>query len=181
MPTNVLEYLLGQYYASSDEGTIQTAMANKTFLCGVETLGAEAYMLFVANTQHTVPYIRLFYQIRNLMELIETVVSNKAQDEEIEIHLLTQEDEFKNEQQTESLEKIKAACQSVGISFTWEYDATGSLHARHITTDNGWKILLDRGLDIYQHYEMNDNFTFANRLQQFRSCKAFEVTFMRLD
>jgi ATP-dependent Lon protease len=38
---------------------------------------------------------------------------------------------------------------------------------------------LDRGLDIFQHYEMNDAFTFANRLQQYRPCKAFEVTFIK--
>jgi hypothetical protein len=25
---------------------------------------------------------------------------------------------------------------------------------------------------------MNDSFTFANRLQQYRACKAFEVTFI---
>jgi hypothetical protein len=49
----------------------------------------------------------------------------------------------------------------------------------HIVTDHGWKISLDRGLDIFQHYEMNDAFTFANRLQQYRPCKAFEVTFIK--
>ena len=42
-----------------------------------------------------------------------------------------------------------------------------------------WKISLDRGLDIFQHYEMNDTFTFANRLQQYRPCKAFEITFIK--
>ena len=68
---------------------------------------------------------------------------------------------------------------AVGIDFTWEFDETGSIHARHIVTDHGWKILLDRGLDVFQNYEMNDAFTFANRLQQHRSCKAFEVTFLR--
>lgn len=40
-------------------------------------------------------------------------------------------------------------------------------------------IALDRGLDIFQHYEMNDAFTFANCLQQYRPCKAFEVTFIK--
>jgi ATP-dependent Lon protease len=45
-------------------------------------------------------------------------------------------------------------------------------------TDHGWKILMDRGLDVFQNYEMNDSFTFANRLQQYRACKAFEVTFI---
>jgi len=32
-------------------------MANKSFSRGVETLGAEASMVFVGNTQHTVPYM----------------------------------------------------------------------------------------------------------------------------
>ena len=30
-----------------------------------------------------------------------------------------------------------------------------TIHARHIVTDNGWKIFLDRSLDIFQRYEMN--------------------------
>lgn len=129
----------------------------------------------------TDPYIRLFYQIRNFMEFIETVVKYKAQDEEVNVHLITTEDDFKGDQQKESFEKIKTSCSAVGIEFTWEFDDTGTIHARHIVSDNGWKISLDRGLDIFQHYEMNDAFTFSNRLQQFRPCKAFEVTFIRND
>jgi len=127
----------------------------------------------------TDPYIRLFYQVRNLMEFIESAVKFKSQDEEIAIHLITAEDDFKADHQTESLEKIKESCAAIGIHFTWEFDGTGTIHARHIVTDNGWKILLDRGLDIFQNYEMNDAFTFANRLQQHRACKAFEVTYVK--
>jgi ATP-dependent Lon protease len=40
--------------------------------------------------------------------------------------------------------------------------------------------LLDRGLDIFQQYEMNDAFSLANRLQQFRSVKAFEIIYLRM-
>jgi ATP-dependent Lon protease len=127
----------------------------------------------------TDPYIRLFYQMRNFMEFLETIVKYKPQDEEIDVHLVTSEDDFKAEQQIESFEKIKESCSAVGIDFTWEFDETGSIHARHIVTDHGWKILLDRGLDVFQNYEMNDAFTFANRLQQHRACKAFEVTFIK--
>ena len=126
----------------------------------------------------TDPYIRLFYQMRNLMEFLETVVKHKPKEEEVAIHLITTEEEFKSDQQKENFQKIKKSCGSVGIDFTWEFDATGTIHARHIVTDHGWNILLDRGLDIFQHYEMNDAFTFANRLQQYRPCKAFEVTFI---
>ncbi|GKT10981.1 RhuM family protein [Desulforhabdus sp. TSK] len=95
------------------------------------------------------------------------------------VHLITVEDEFRSDQQKEHLEKIKESCSTVGVTFTWEFDGANSIHARHIVADHGWKILLDRGLDIFQHYEMNDAFTFANRLQQFRQCKAFEVTFLK--
>ncbi len=127
----------------------------------------------------TDPYIRLFYQMRNFMELLETVVKHKDPDEEVSVHLMTTEDEFKGEQQKEGFEKMKESARAVGVNFTWEFDGTGVMHARHLVTDHGWKISLDRGLDIFQHYEMNDAFTFANRLQRYRPCKAFEVTFIR--
>jgi len=127
----------------------------------------------------TDPYVRLYYQARNFMEFLETVVKHKPREEEVAVHLLTTEDEFKGELQRNHLEKIKESSVAVGIDLTWEFDTTGSIHARHIVTDHGWKILLDRGLDIFQHYEMNDTFTFANRLQQYRPCKAFEVTYLK--
>ncbi|WP_131794039.1 BREX system Lon protease-like protein BrxL [Fluoribacter gormanii] len=127
----------------------------------------------------TDPYIRLFYQMRNFMEFLETVVKQKAQDEEVSVHLVTTEDEFKSEQQQENFEKMRESSNSVGVSLSWEFADAGTIHARHIVTDQGWKISLDRGLDIFQHYEINDAFTFANRLQQYRPCKAFEVTFIK--
>jgi len=129
----------------------------------------------------TDPYIRLFYQLRNFMEFLETIVRYKADDFEVEVHLITTEDDFKGELQRESLDKIAESCQTVGINFTWEFDQTGTIHARHIFTNHGWKISLDRGLDIYQNYEMKEAFTFSNRLQQYRACKAFEVTFIKFD
>jgi len=138
-----------------------------------------SYLQGASQITITDPYIRLFYQVRNLMELLETIVKYKQPDEEVAVHLVTSEDDFKAEQQRESFEKIKESCNAVGIDFTWEFDQTGSIHARHIATDHGWKILLDRGLDVFQNYEMNDAFTFANRLQQYRPCKAFEVTFIK--
>lgn len=127
----------------------------------------------------TDPYIRLFYQIRNMMELLETILKNKPEENEIIVHLVTTADDFKQDLQQESFEKIKESCATAGIRFTYEFDQTNTIHARHIITDHGWKILLDRGLDLFQQYDMNDTFTFSNRLQQCRSCKAFEVTFIK--
>lgn len=127
----------------------------------------------------TDPYIRLFYQVRNFMEFLETVVKQKPLEEEVAVHLITTGDEFKSDQQTEHFDRMTKSCLTAGITFTWEFDESGTIHASHIVTDHGWKILLDRGLDIFQHYDIGDAFTFANRLQQFRACKAFEVTYVR--
>ena len=37
-----------------------------------------------------------------------------------------------------------------------------------------------RGLDVFQRFELNEAFNFANRMQQHRQCKEFNVTFVRL-
>ena len=69
---------------------------------------------------------------------------------------------------------------TVGIKFAYSFDNSGSQHARHIVTNTGWKISLDRGLDIFQQYDMGDAFQLANRNQKYRACKAFEVTYIKL-
>jgi ATP-dependent Lon protease len=129
----------------------------------------------------TDPDIRLVSQMRNFMEFLETIAKHKPREEEVAVHLVTSADEFMREPQQDNFAKIKETCRAVGIEFFWDFVAPGIIQARHIVTDNGWKILLNRGLDIFQHYELNDPFSFANRLQQYRSCKAFEVTFMKHD
>jgi ATP-dependent Lon protease len=127
----------------------------------------------------TDPYIRLFFQVRNLMEFLETVAKVKQDEDEVAVHLITVADEFKGPQQEEQFQKMQDTCAPIGIQFTWEFDVSNTIHARHIVTNTGWKILLDRGLDIFQHYEMNDAFAIANRLQKHRQCKAFEVTYLK--
>jgi ATP-dependent Lon protease len=129
----------------------------------------------------TDPYIRLFYQVRNLMELLETVARLKPDDEEIAVNLVTVKDPYKSDQQIEYLAQIQTAAAAIGIRLIWTFDESNTLHARHIVTNHGWKISLDRGLDIFQSYEMKDAFAFANRMQQYRKCKAFEVTFLRVN
>ncbi len=138
-----------------------------------------SYLKGAAKITITDPYIRLFYQTRNLMEFLETVAKLKSDDEEIEVHLLTVEDEFKGDRQKEYFMQMQESIWGAGIRFDWEFDETNSLHARHIITDTGWKIMLDRGLDIFQHYDMNQAFSINNRLQKYRSCKVFEITYLK--
>jgi len=128
----------------------------------------------------TDPYMRMFHQVRNLMDLMETISKFKGPDEEVAVHAVTVEDEFNGDRQSENLQKIADACQSVGIQFTWAYDTSGTKHDRDITTDHGWKIVLSRGLDVFQRFELNDAFNFANRMQQHRQSKEFNVTYVRM-
>jgi len=129
----------------------------------------------------TDPYIRMFYQARNLMEFLETVAKSKADEDEVSVHLITTKDDYKGDSQIEYFERIQEACGAAGIKFDWRFENDGSLHARHIVLNNGWKVLLDRGLDIFQNFDMNDAFLLSNRLQQQRLCKAFEVTYIRTE
>ena len=127
----------------------------------------------------TDPYMRMFHQVRNLMDRMETISKFKGPDEEVAVHAVTVEDEFNGDRQSENLQKIADACQSVGIQFTWAYDTSGTKHDRDITTDHGWKIVLSRGLDVFQRFELNDAFNFANRMQQHRQCKEFNLTYIK--
>ena len=129
----------------------------------------------------TDPYVRLFYQAKNLMELLETIIKQKAEEDEVVVSLITVEDEFKGDIQRDYFEKIQTSMFAVGIKFAYSFDTSGSQHARHIVTDTGWKVSLDRGLDIFQHYDVNDAFSLTSRLQKHRALKAFEVTFIKVD
>lgn len=128
----------------------------------------------------TDPYIRKYYQVRNVMELLETIVKGKAPEDEIVVSLITVEDDFGCDQQRDFLSQIQSEVFTVGVKFAFSFDNTGSQHARHIVTDTGWKISLDRGLDIFQLYDMNDSFQLANRNQKYRACKAFEITYIQV-
>jgi ATP-dependent Lon protease len=115
------------------------------------------------------------------MELLETVLTYKPEAEEISVHLITSEDDDREySRQEEYMQQIKESVAPAGIKFSWEYMDPSTIHARHLLLDSGWKILLDRGLDIFQRYDMNDAFKLANRNQNQRAVKAFECTYIRL-
>ena len=114
------------------------------------------------------------------MELLETISRIARPDDEVAVHVVTVEDEFNGERQTENFQKMSDACACIGILFSWAFDTTGTKHDRDITTDHGWKIVLSRGRDVFQRCELNDAFSFANRMQQHRQCKEFNVTFVKL-
>jgi ATP-dependent Lon protease len=124
------------------------------------------------------PYIRAFWQIRNFMELVQLVHELTPEGEETKVSLLTKSDPDRCVEQDESLRKIQESCAGSRVVVEYDYDKTDTFHARSITTDTGWKITLDRGLDIYQRYDISP-FNLAAGVQDERLTKAFEVTYLR--
>lgn len=124
----------------------------------------------------TDPYIRNVFQTLNLMEFLELIEQNKAVADEVYVELITTTDENTMEMQENNFKQIESSCYALGIKFSYKFDST--IHARSIVTDTGWKISLDRGLEIYQNCERKDFFAFTTRLQKYRPCKRFEVTYI---
>jgi ATP-dependent Lon protease len=124
------------------------------------------------------PYLRTYWQIRNLMELFEGLIKTKAADEEITINLITVADDFGSEKQIDFFDQIATSVMPAGIHFSYTFDET--IHDREITTDTGWKIILGRGLDIFQNYDGNNTFALQNSLQEYRSCKSFGITYVKI-
>jgi len=125
------------------------------------------------------PYIRAFWQVRNFMEFIQLVHEITTVGEETKVSLVTISDPERCVEQDENLRKIQESCIGSRVTVEFEYDKTDALHARSITTDHGWKISLDRGLDIFQRYEIG-LFSLAASVQEERQTKAFEVTYIRV-
>lgn len=125
------------------------------------------------------PYIRLFHQAKNMIEFIETVRKFNSEDSEISVKLMTIEDEDseKAAKQRDLLNQVQISAGAAGIQFTFEFDESRALHDREISTDSGWKIVLGRGLDIFQ-YISNDAFEMANRIQSLRKVKKFGVSYI---
>ena len=128
----------------------------------------------------TDPYVRKFHQARNVMELIEMLIRRKQAEDQVAVHLVTAPDDGNIQEQRECLDGITEACTGTGVDFTWAFDGTGTLHARDITTDTGWKMVLDRGLDIFQPTPRKMNgFSLGERMQEHRMIRGFYVTYIQ--
>ena len=125
------------------------------------------------------PYVRAFWQIRNFMELVQLIHDLTPVGEETKIRLVTKSDPDRCVEQDDNLRKIQDSCAGSRVSVEYDYDRNDTFHARSITTETGWKISLDRGLDIFQRYEISP-FTLAASVQEERLTKAFEVTYLRI-
>lgn len=123
------------------------------------------------------PYIRLPHQGRNLVDLLALLAAAKDPADEVAVTLVTKEDRGEYAQQhLLMLKDIQDSAATVGIQFTVNWDET--IHDRSIRTDHGWKLLLGRGLDIFQKGS-GSQFDLGSRRQEFRQVFAFGITYIR--
>jgi len=119
------------------------------------------------------PYIRMYYQMRNLVEFISMIVRLKKPEEQVELHLVTWNDDEHMATAKSSFDEIQESAANVGVDFTYEFK---KFHDRKVVTDTGWEILLSRGLDFF---EPHGSLSVEDVVQESRSCKAFTVTYCK--
>jgi ATP-dependent Lon protease len=133
------------------------------------------YLIGAKEITLTDPYIRLPYQLRNLMEFAKLVATKKDEVDEVKFHLVTNNNEEYLQNSKQAFKEIADSLESLGIIFTYEFNENS--HDRSIVLDNGWKIVLGRGLDIYQ--KTNGWYDIAEFYQEKRLCRACEITYVR--
>lgn len=124
------------------------------------------------------PYVRKGFQTRNLMEFLALAHSLVGEGDEMAVHLVTQSDDDITSRQDEVLNQMAENFGGSRIAFTWEFDESPGFHARSIVTDTGWKIVLDRGLDLWQKYE-GGTYALEQAVQEARLARGGEVTYVR--
>ena len=120
------------------------------------------------------PYIRLDYQIHNLMSFIELVDPETGNER---LDLVTAAGS--NEEEVElsaKLDQVQESANAKKITFGYRFDRTK--HDRVIETNTGWRITLGRGLGIF--YKPDGRFSLGFIDQAQRKCKETSVIFTRI-
>ena len=130
------------------------------------------YLVGAAKITIVDPYIRRPHQVRNVGDLLGLLALAKGPADEIAVELITgqtDQDQFKKDQ-LERLVALREAAQSFGVTLDIRLD--DNIHDRSIVTSHGWRILLGKGLDIW---EPPTN-AIAEARQEFRRIKS-DTTF----
>lgn len=186
-PTLATPPLIGQSETvpstATDSSPLTLTEGHKDFTAGQKGVSYEKlllpYLRGASRITITDPYIRMPHQGRNLADLLSLLAQFKDDADEIDVVLVTTEEskaDFK-QRQLLMLKSIKDASDAVGVHLAVRLD--DSIHDRRIETDNGWRIDLGKGLDIWQ--KPSDNpFDFGRNHQEFRLIgSAFTVHFVK--
>lgn len=129
------------------------------------------YLFGAKNIQIIDPYVRMPYQVRNLMELLRLIMSKRDSDDTVKIHLKTFNADDKIPEMIDTFDELSDSLRDMDVDFTYEFD--DNIHDRSISLDTGWVIALGRGLDIWQR--TGGMLDFAEYYQEKRICKEFTM------
>lgn len=131
------------------------------------------YLLGSKSIHITDPYIRLEYQIRNFITFIGIIDTS---DGLVNLRVTTSaEDEYQEKEIGKKFEEIRISAARHGIQLSYNFSNT--VHRRGIEMDNGWKIIADRGLDIFQ--KPDSKYELSEIDQKKRKCRETEVSFIK--
>jgi ATP-dependent Lon protease len=120
------------------------------------------------------PYIRMPYQFKNLLEFCVMLGNNKDPEIEINLEVKTWNTEEFMPDTISFFEELQANVLDLGINLVYQFENN---HDRFIDANNGWKITLGRGLDIFEKTE--GRFNIADLDQTRRKCKACEISYLK--
>jgi len=120
------------------------------------------------------PYIRMPFQFKNLLEFCVMLGNAKSPESEINLEVVSWNDEDYISESTANFEEIQSSLIDLGINMTFRIEKQ---HDRFIAADNGWKISLGRGLDIFEKTE--GRYNVADFDQNRRKCKSCEITYLK--
>ncbi|MCS5488894.1 BREX system Lon protease-like protein BrxL [Algoriphagus limi] len=120
------------------------------------------------------PYIRQKHQISNFLKFAELLV--KIGDCK-KLHLVTSADDLEQEKENKyAFEQIGNSLFEHELDFSFEFSST--VHDREITTSNGWRIVMGRGLDYFQSLAGN-YFQIGTNDQSLRPCLETNFDFIK--
>ncbi len=107
------------------------------------------------------------------MEFCVMLAKNKNPEDEIELNVITWNKDLYLQDSIKAFDELIPSVAELGIQLSWELK---DVHDRHIVANNGWKIMLGRGLDIFEPAE--GRYDVATIYQEKRNCKNCEIVYM---
>jgi len=137
------------------------------------------YLLGSTEIHLTDPHLTIWYQQENLHEFCRMLLSIIPHGEELTLKVFTASDSTQPLEHQFDLEALADSFNGTPLTVLLDFADPNTMHDRYIESDNGWKMILGRGLDMFKAYERKDRFNLAKWMQEERRCRGFEVTYVR--
>jgi ATP-dependent Lon protease len=99
--------------------------------------------------------------------------NNKEDEKEIKLEVVSWNTEEYLNQSREYFEELVSSVKGLGVNLSYRLEKN---HDRFIEANNGNKIIMGRGLDIFEKRE--GRFSIGDVDQSWRKCKACEITYI---